>query len=214
MYGTERADGYTTTARSRLEGLDINGVVTADVVESVLESRHSLTGGSRDEGEIRVSSGDRRSQIKGLRINKVSVTVNVSDTFDIHTRFEDLRNFLGQKQGLSTADTARRQSFCDMSLLERPEDKEVPDYVDDLCRFQRDDLLRCSILQSIEPAKPKGLEVHGYSILVPNFGRLFLGELLVSRGQKRLNMIRFDLGCDTSGGGIGGGSGVDGEPLP
>src|SRR5213076_487778 len=100
------ADGYTTTARSRLEGLDINGVVTADVVESVLESRHNLAGGSRDEGEIRISSGDHRSQIKGLKINRVPVTVNVSDTFDVHTKFEDLRKLVAQKQGLSAADTA------------------------------------------------------------------------------------------------------------
>src|SRR5438094_358674 len=39
--GFEHAGGYTTRARTILRGLDINGVVKADVVESTVESEHA-----------------------------------------------------------------------------------------------------------------------------------------------------------------------------
>jgi hypothetical protein len=188
-------------------------VVKAEVVEAVLESSHTVVAGQSVEGEIRVVTEDRKSQILGLKVNGVKVDTKLSETLARYTRFGDLRDFLSQREiGGDKSLMPLRQSFCSMSLLEHPNEENVPDYVADLCRFQRDDLIRCTIFESITASK--ALDVHGYSIDVPKFGRLFLGELLVTRGQKRLNMIRFDLGCDTSGGGTGGGASVDGEPVP
>ena len=68
------------------------------------------------------------------------------------------------------------------------------------------------------------LEAHGYSVDLTdaahpddpalNLGRVFFGEMIVGDEMKRLNMIRWDLGCDTCGGGSGGGADMNGLPMP
>jgi hypothetical protein len=211
-WGTERAGRYITFARSRLEGLNINDVVKADVVEAVLESSHPIQRGG--EADIRVATEERESRIEGLKVANVKVETKLNRNLTQYTTFASLNGFIAQPQQAAASDrnaVAARQSFCRMSLMEPP-GKDAPEYVADLCSFQRPDLIRCTIFESITASKD--LDVYGYSIDVPKFGRVFLGELVVTNGQKRLNMIRFDLGCDTSGGGVGGGASVDGEPVP
>jgi len=211
-WGTERGGRYITVARSRLEGLNVNNVIKADVVEAVLESSHPIQRGG--ESDIRVVTEERESRIEGLKVSNVKVETRLNRNLTQFTTFAGLNGFIAQPQQAASANKnpmAMRQSFCEMSLMEPP-GPDAPDYVADLCSFQRPDLIRCTIFESITPARE--LDVHGYSINVPEFGRIFLGELVVTNGQKRLNMIRFDLGCGTSGGGVGGGAGVDGEPVP
>jgi hypothetical protein len=40
----------------------------------------------------------------------------------------------------------------------------------------------------------------GHAVEIPDFGRIFLGELLVCPGSVRLALIRAELGCGVSGG--------------
>lgn len=55
----------------------------------------------------------------------------------------------------------------------------------------------------------------GHVIVVPHFGKIHLGEVVVQRGYRRVTMLRIELGCGTGGGGgVGGGEGNGGEIPP
>ncbi|HWS71066.1 MAG TPA: hypothetical protein VN605_03085, partial [Thermoanaerobaculia bacterium] len=81
-------------------------------------------------------------------------------------------------------------------------------------------VVNCSLLDSlthaIEPKDPKSKKQHvyrdGYGIVVREFGRVNLAEVTMKRGQRRLNMIRLDLGCPLCGTGSGGS--VEGNGTP
>src|SRR5205085_5382762 len=73
VYGKEVAGGYVTVARSRLENLNVNDIIKADLVESVLESVHRAGPSHGDEGEVRVFTAERKSRIEGLTIAGVTV---------------------------------------------------------------------------------------------------------------------------------------------
>jgi len=49
-----------------------------------------------------------------------------------------------------------------------------------------------------------GAQIDHNTVTIPDFGRVFFGELLISRCERRLTMVRGALGSD-SGGDVGGG---------
>lgn len=71
--------------------------------------------------------------------------------------------------------------------------------------------LACSIVDKITTVDPTTeFTASGNAIDIPHIGKLFLGELTVCHNTKRLNMLRWELGCPnggdgTAGGGQGGG---------
>jgi len=65
----------------------------------------------------------------------------------------------------------------------------------------------------IVPPGNLGFTVDKNVIEIPHVGRLFLGELTVAPTSKRLNLIRWELGCPSGGDGtIGGGQGGGSPP--
>jgi hypothetical protein len=54
----------------------------------------------------------------------------------------------------------------------------------------------------------------GNRIDFPEFGSLYLGELIIDADERRLTMIRFELGCSYSGSGGAGGADTNGSPIP
>jgi len=55
----------------------------------------------------------------------------------------------------------------------------------------------CSLVEQTEGAKHGNS--YGHVIHVPDFGNIFLGELIVSQGLFRLTMIRIEMGCIAEG---------------
>jgi hypothetical protein len=51
-------------------------------------------------------------------------------------------------------------------------------------------------------------------IEIPDFGRIFIGEVIAQRGYRRVNMLRFDLGCSVGGSGTAGGGEGNGTDIP
>jgi len=56
--------------------------------------------------------------------------------------------------------------------------------------------------------------VWGPIIKIPHFGTIYLGEVLVSFGQRRVNMIRLELGSPDAGSFIFGTASGNGQPFP
>jgi hypothetical protein len=44
-----------------------------------------------------------------------------------------------------------------------------------------------------------GAKIDGHSVIVPNFGRIFFGELLIASSERRMTMVRFELGSPVGG---------------
>jgi hypothetical protein len=68
-------------------------------------------------------------------------------------------------------------------------------------RKGKDGYLLCSLVDGVGGAIPG--RSFGHVLEVPDFGRIFLGELIVSPPSFRISMVRAELGCTVHGGGSG-----------
>ncbi len=96
-------------------------------------------------------------------------------------------------------------------------DKKVPHWVKDRYTWDNSathakDSVQCSLVKEIRgefPGRP-----FGHAFEVPEFGKVFLGELLVDATTFRLIMFRIELGCGNSGSTSGGGTDIEGRTYP
>jgi hypothetical protein len=77
----------------------------------------------------------------------------------------------------------------------------------------------CTLVEKLEPdphlLKVKGFKVVGRNrMIVPNFGKIALGEIVATPGSIHLTMLRFKVGSPDGGGGSGGQGGTNGQPAP
>jgi len=80
----------------------------------------------------------------------------------------------------------------------------------------RNGIIYTTIVQSITwTGKPfPGATIDGHVVTVPDFGKIFFGELLVGGSERRLTMVRFELGSEWGGSADGGGVDTNGSFYP
>ena len=54
----------------------------------------------------------------------------------------------------------------------------------------------------------------GHGFVIPKFGKLFLGEILIEHGRRTLTMVRFELGSPVAGTGAVVALDGNGRPYP
>ena len=61
--------------------------------------------------------------------------------------------------------------------------------------------VKCTIVQEIawDGAPHPTAEIHGHVVRVPNFGKIYFGEMFISGDARRLTMVRFQLGSEDGG---------------
>jgi hypothetical protein len=59
-----------------------------------------------------------------------------------------------------------------------------------------------------------GAKIDGHSVIVPEFGRIFFGELFIASSERRMTMVRFELGSPWGGWADGGDVGSNGSIYP
>jgi hypothetical protein len=61
--------------------------------------------------------------------------------------------------------------------------------------------VKCTIVQEIrwDGAPHPTATIHGHVVRVPNFGKIYFGELYITCDSRRLTMVRFQLGSDDGG---------------
>jgi len=74
-------------------------------------------------------------------------------------------------------------------------------------------VILCSLVKSLKVECP-GVEVQGHVITVPHFGKIYIGELLVEPGFKRLSMMHLELGSPQAGLLTAADSGINGTHFP
>jgi hypothetical protein len=66
---------------------------------------------------------------------------------------------------------------------------------------QRHGVLYTTIVREIrwEGRPYPGAKIDGHSVIVPDFGTVYFGELFVHSSERRMTMVRFELGSPVGG---------------
>lgn len=195
----------TTTVRAELTGLSIGNnegpFLTARRIRAGLISRSP---GASGEPRIAPERGTGFTDVKiddyGLAI---SLNLRLFQAADTHAKL------------LTVADNPRllQSARCNLALGTRPEGQPVPKRPRLL---SSDGTIYTSIVREIRwVGKPfPGATIEDHTVVVPDFGRIFFGELRISRVQRRLTMVRCDLGSPLRGYVGGGDVGSNGSWYP
>jgi hypothetical protein len=200
-----------SSASSRVEGSEVQeGGSISILVTSVVEGLKILDVLAADQIEVRLSiaypkdRGERRITVAG-------------------SHFENLR-LRGQKVHAALnsrlLEAGGGQLACapiTASVVEETGRKQAEDLTRDINDAEAQDpwawalerygwmarqnsasgLALCALVDRIEGELPG--KSFGHIIEIPDFGRIFLGELLVSADYAQLTMVRAELGCSVSG---------------
>lgn len=194
----ERGRSWTTQVSCAIENLNILNVVTADRVVAQISTDHPLEGYTP-----RVSFVG--TQFVNLRIGGYKVDPSFKLDFCG-------QGYEGQYPDQPCIqDSAFLKGVADQYLAMRPKQKGVagqqknptPDWLQELYPVPRSDkptergMVLCSLVREIQgdcPWKP-----FGHVLAIPEFGKVFLGELLLDDNSFHLIMIRLELGCPVQG---------------
>jgi hypothetical protein len=166
----KKEDGtHTTLVTTAIEGLNILDVVTADRIVTRLSAQHP-----KEPGEAAILL--LGSKFENLKIAGCPVHVDLNHDF-----FYKLGTFSAIREELE-----KNAEFRKMALdpFETGETRKVPD---------SHGTLLCSLVKSMKVDCP-GVTRRGHAFIVPQFGKVFLGEILATHGARTLSMLRLELG--------------------
>ena len=78
-------------------------------------------------------------------------------------------------------------------------------------------IVKCTLVKSIawDGTPHPTAQIHGHVIEVPNFGKIYFGEMFLCAESRRITMLRCQLGSDDGGEvSAGDGEGTTGQPYP
>lgn len=192
IYGTvnKKTGSWTTLVTSVVEGLNVLETVTADRVVATLAVEHP-----HDGGHPRVSvvgSQFENLRVGGVEINPVLgkslITPHEEGKFPQSAVIDDeefVAKAVAQSEKLMKAE----------GPLDWLKDRYGWVQSKDI-RKQKGHVL-CSLVDEVQGAKP-GHSL-GHVLHVPEFGNIFLSELVTDRHTFRLTMVRIEMGCPVKG---------------
>jgi hypothetical protein len=180
---------HTTLVSTTIEGLNILDMVTADRVVARLSSRHL---GNEAEPHIVVLG----SHFVNLRIAGCPVHLDLD-----HEMFLRVDTFAAFRKELES-----NREFRKMALdpYQTGKAQNVP---------ESHGVLLCSLVKDMKAECP-GIERRGHVFTVPEFGKIFVAELVAEDSHRTLTMLRLDLGSPTSGPLVVAQAGSNGQPYP
>jgi hypothetical protein len=183
-------NSHSTLVSTTVEGLNILGVITADLVIARLATHHP------HDKEV-PSFTFLGSHFENLRVAGCSVTVELDQEL-----FQRIGTFEAVKNEFETNSEFRK-------MAEDPFGLGQPQKLADRCG-----VLYCSLVKDIKTTCP-GIRRRGQHILeVPEFGRIFLAEVLARNGSRAITMLRFELGSTPAGHGSTANAQGNGQPVP
>jgi hypothetical protein len=188
--------GWLTLATAVVEGLNVLDVVTADRVVAQFSTEHPLVG-----YVPRVTFLGTR--FEGLKIGGVEIKPKIDLDFCAPTNGDQLyledAGFRGkveeQNQKMASAPEGLQRNSGKM-----PDPSELHDQWDDYTKGKGPRptaAVDCSIVTSLGDTGP--WKSAGNALEVPEFGRVFFGELRVECDSFNFAMIRLDMGCVAGG---------------
>lgn len=195
----------TTTAAADLAGLTVGN--NQGPFFKAARVRAALISRSPDgSGEPRIVPA-RETSISGVSINGhgLAVTLNLR-LFQVADTYSKL---LTAAEDAKLVRTARRNLAMSVSLEGQPVPSR-PRLV------SAAGTIYTTIVREIRwTGRPfPGARIEEHTVVVPDFGRIFFGELLISSSERRLTMVRFELGSPLRGFVGGGDVGSNGSWYP
>lgn len=185
--GEERGDGSRhAVAMVTIRKLNFLNVVKADLIFLKIISRHPAA--SAGKAPYKMSEGSETfgdSTIEGLKIAGHPVDFKRSKIVSDHP------------------------TYYDYSQIQPPRGKHYVWTPDDCAG-----VFVTSLVDKLE-LEAKGVKVEGHIVTVENFGKIHVAEVIIERGDRRLHMLRFELGSPQVGDAVvGGGEGNGTETWP
>jgi hypothetical protein len=209
----EKDGSYTTLASATIEGLNILDMVTADRIVARVASKQLIT---EDEPTITPIG----SHFDNLRIAGCPIEVEL-DT-DLFNRFGTFEAFRKAYDG----DQQYRERMQAVFLWGKPK-FEVPDFLRERYNWFAGDkfpeskgIVLCSLVKGFKTCCGElkdncgELKVYGNVIEVPQFGKVYLGEVMLKQYERQVTMLRLELGSPAAGTAIGPSGGGGGTTYP
>ena len=189
--------GWVTLVTSVVEGLNVLDVITADRLSAQISTEHPLEGNNPKVNFLGTS-------FENLKV--AGCPIDITLDFDVCDQGDGSGY---PKQSCASDEQFRRRvaaQYQDMTDAEAlPDwvaDRAIPDWIKerykwDATKATSNGSILCSIVKKAEgqfPGTP-----FGNVFEVPDFGRVFLGELLVDCKSYQLTMVRLELGCSGQG---------------
>ncbi len=184
---------HTTLVTAVAEGLNILDVVTADRIVGRFASSYSIDEKDKEPSFIFLGSKFENLQIAGCPA-KVDLDIDLFEK--IPTFAAAIKEFKSNREFRKIAE----DPFATGEKLPEP-----PLHGAILCSIVN--------LKKMETDFP-GVERRGHCFIIPKFGKLFLGEILLQHGRRTLTMLRFELGSPVSGSGTAVQLDSNGKPWP
>lgn len=165
---------HTSLVTSTIEGLNVLDIVTADRVVTRLASRSK---NHDKEPQITLFG----SKIDNLKIAGCPIHIDFADELFLElTTFESIR-----KEFDSNAKF--RKIAADPFFTGKPK-KSIDAH----------GVVVCSLVKDIEFNCP-GVKRKGHALEVPEFGRVYIGEVFAQHRKRTVTMLRLELGCPVVG---------------
>jgi hypothetical protein len=169
-----------TRVSARVLGLVILGRVHIAELAIGLISRSVL---ERNQPPIRLED----NVLEGVRIDDAKLKITLAqDFYCLHDTKNKLRD--AHDRGLS-------EHHARMFLPSVPGEEEIKGFP------EANGTVKCTLVQDIcwdGPEHPTA-KIHGHVVVVPHFGKIYFGEMLITGDSRRLTMVRFQLGSDDGG---------------
>ena len=167
---------FTTLVTAVAEGLNILDVVTADRIVARFASSHTFD--NQEPNFTLVGSKFDNLQIAGCK-TEVDLDIEL---------FEKIPTFEAARKEFKNNRDFRKMAEDPFETGEKLPEQPVHG------------VLLCSIVdQKKMKTTCPGVERKGHCFMIPKFGKLFLGEILLQHCRRTLTMIRLELGSPVSG---------------
>lgn len=187
----EKYGPWSTLVTSVVEGLNILEIVTAERIVAQISVEHP-----REDGPAQLSFAGTRFEKLRIGGQEVCPVLN-SGLLAMGAGADNAKApmwttllKIGQEQAgkliQSVTDDGDRDAY--KWLLERY------GWMEPKRELQKDGCVLCSLVDGVESAVPG--KAFGHVVEIPDFGRIFLGELMVFPHSIQLTMVRAELGCN------------------
>lgn len=188
---------HTTLVSTTIEGLNFMDVVTADKVVMRLASHFHLDNDAKppecDHEPHIIPLG---SHFENLRIAGFPVSVELDH--ELFQRIDTFQMLLKELDSNKGFEKMARDPYQTGQLQDLP----------DKCG-----MVLCSLVKDME-VKGSGVKRDGHVFTIPEFGKVYVAEMICENSSRTLTMLRFELGSPGGGGGSGGSGGTNGQPYP
>ncbi len=158
----------------------------------------------RDSGEPSIAAG-KGALIQGVDIGGFALTVTLNTT--LFQKYDTRSKVAAAADDPKIIAKFGQHFVIDATIQGQPRRPGL---------IVRNGLIYTTIVERISwVGKPfPGSKIDGHVVTIPDFGTIFFGELLVGGTERRLTMVRFDMGSPIGGWADGGGLDSNGSFYP